>query len=172
MNQSVQSTNPTNDNRTTIIITETSKKTFLYYYLPIRNMLQSNFSKEIFFRKGVIIELFIDYEHRCLASCKLHNNFLQISCCEFEYFSMNKPYTSRRRQRNKRTKSQNELAWIYSAFMKISTPQQSTYPWEVFSEDLFAIFQAIHRGNCTWFNLPRLKAPFIWGTLFGSVNLN
>ena len=116
--------------------------------------------------------IFIDYEHGCLASCKLHNNFLQISCCEFEYFSMNKTYTSRRRQRNERTKSQNELAWIYSAFMKISTPQQSTYPWEVFSEDLFAIFQAIYWGNCTWFNLPRLKAPFIWGTLFGSVNLN
>ena len=52
------------------------------------------------------IELFIDYEHRYLASCKLHNNFLQISCCEFEYFSMNKPYTSRRRQRNERTKSE------------------------------------------------------------------
>ena len=74
------------------------------------------------------IELFIDYEHRCLASCKLHNNFLQISCCEFEYFSMNKPYTSRRRQRNERTKSQNELAWIYSAFMKISTSTTEYVP--------------------------------------------
>ena len=61
--------------------------------------------------------IFIDYEHGCLASCKLHNNFLQISCCEFEYFSMNKPYTSRRRQRNERTKSQNELAWTYGAFI-------------------------------------------------------
>ena len=41
-------------------------------------------------------------------------------------------------------------------------PQQSTYPWEVFSADLFAIFKAIYWGNCTWFNLSRLTAPFIW----------
>ena len=45
------------------------------------------------------------------------NNFLQISCCEFEYFSINKRCTSRRRQRNERTKSQNELAWTYGAFI-------------------------------------------------------
>ena len=41
-------------------------------------------------------------------------------------------------------------------------PQQSTNPWEVFSADLFAIFKAIYWGNCTWFNLSRLTAPFIW----------
>ena len=41
-------------------------------------------------------------------------------------------------------------------------PQQSTYPWEVFSADLFAIFKAIYWGNCKWFNLSHLTAPFIW----------
>ena len=45
---------------------------------------------------------------------------------------------------------------------KYRHPQQSTYPWEVFSADLFAIFKAIYWGNCTWFNLSRLTAPFIW----------
>ena len=56
------------------------------------------------------------------------NNFLQISCCEFEYFSINKRYTSRRQQRNETNKSQNELAWIYSAFMKISTSTTEYVP--------------------------------------------
>ena len=45
---------------------------------------------------------------------------------------------------------------------KYRHPQQSTYPWEVFSVDLFAVFKAIYWGNCMWFNLPRLTAPFIW----------
>ena len=45
---------------------------------------------------------------------------------------------------------------------KYRHPQQSTYPWEVFSADLLAIFKAIYWGNCTWFNLSRLTAPFIW----------
>ena len=45
---------------------------------------------------------------------------------------------------------------------KYRHPQQSTHPWEVFSVDLFAVFKAIYWGNCTWFNLPRLTAPFIW----------
>ena len=45
---------------------------------------------------------------------------------------------------------------------KYRHPQQSTYPWEVFSADLFAILKAIYWGNCTWFNLSRLTAPFIW----------
>ena len=44
---------------------------------------------------------------------------------------------------------------------KYRHPQQSRYPWEVFSADLFAIFKAIYWGNCTWFNLSRLTAPFI-----------
>ena len=44
---------------------------------------------------------------------------------------------------------------------KYRHPQQSTYPWEVFSADLFAIFKAIYWGNCTWINLSRLTAPFI-----------
>ena len=39
---------------------------------------------------------------------------------------------------------------------KYRHPQQSTYPWEVFSADLFAIFKAVYWGNCTWFNLSRL----------------
>ena len=45
---------------------------------------------------------------------------------------------------------------------KYRHPQQSTYPWEVFSADLFAIFKAIYWGNCTWFNLSRLTVPLIW----------
>ena len=38
-------------------------------------------------------------------------------CCEFEYFSINKRYTWRRRQHNETTKSQNERARILSAFI-------------------------------------------------------
>ena len=45
---------------------------------------------------------------------------------------------------------------------KYRHPQQSRYPWEVFSADLFAIFKAIYWGNCTWFNLSRLTTLFIW----------
>ena len=45
---------------------------------------------------------------------------------------------------------------------KYRHPQQSTYPWEVFSADLFAIFKEIYWGNCTWFNLSRLTVPLIW----------
>ena len=48
MNRSVQSTNHTNYNRTTITITETSTKTFLKNF-SIRNMLQTNFSHAILF---------------------------------------------------------------------------------------------------------------------------
>ena len=55
MNRSVQSRTHTNDNTTTIIITETSTKTLFYrYYFPIRNMLQNNSSHAIFFREGVM----------------------------------------------------------------------------------------------------------------------
>ena len=50
-----------------------------------------------------------------ITAYKTSNNVLQISCCEFEYFSINKRYTSRRRQRNERTKSQNEPARIWGA---------------------------------------------------------
>ena len=32
----------------------------------------------------------------------------------------------------------------------------------MFSADLFAIFQSNLLGNCTWFNLHRLTAPFVW----------
>ena len=53
------------------------------------------------------------------------NNFLQISCCEFEYFSINKRYTSRRQQRNETNKSQTEFACIY---MKISTSTTEYVP--------------------------------------------
>ena len=72
MNRSVQSTNHTSDNTTNIIITETSTKTFYRYYFLIRNMLQNNFSHAMFLREGIwchAIELFIDYEHRCLTAC-------------------------------------------------------------------------------------------------------
>ena len=70
MNRSVQSTDHSNDNRTTITVTETSTKTFYYYYFSIRNVLQTNFSHAIFFRE---IELFIDNEHRCLTPWKLYS---------------------------------------------------------------------------------------------------
>ena len=58
MNRSVQSTDHSNDNRTTITVTETSTKTFYYYmniiiFFAIRNVLQTNFSHAIFFREGV-----------------------------------------------------------------------------------------------------------------------
>ena len=52
--------------------------------------------------------------------------------------------------------------FIFFSIESFYITQQSTYPWEVFFADLFAIFKAIYRGNCMWFNLPRLTAPFIW----------
>ena len=99
-----------------------------------------------------------------ITAYKTSNNVLQISCCEFEYFSINKRYTSRRRQRNEKTQIAERAganlgrihSWNYRHL------QQSTYPWEVFSADLFAIFKAIYWGNCTWFNLSRLTTLFIW----------
>ena len=113
----------------------------------------------VFFSIG---SLYITWNCFWISVCKTSNNVLQISCCEFEYFSINKRYTSRRRQRNERTRSQNKRARIKGAFIHGKWhPQQSTYPWEVFSADLFAIFKAIYWGNCTWFNLSRLTVPFI-----------
>ena len=89
---------------------------------------------------------------------------MQISCCEFEYFSINKRYTSRRRQRNERTKSQNEPARIWGAVIhgnidihnRVRTPEKC-------SPRIYLPFsKAIYWGNCTWFNLPRLTVPFVW----------
>ena len=83
MKQSVQSTNQTNDDTTTIIVAETSTKTFIiiiiFFLLLLvlnqkhaANQLQS---RDIFSGKVSChaIELFIDYEHRCLTPCKLHS---------------------------------------------------------------------------------------------------
>ena len=81
-----------------------------------------------------------------ITAYKTSNNVLQISCCEFEYFSINKRYTSRRRQRNEKTqiaeRAGANLGRIHS--WKYRHPKQSTYPWEVFSADLIAIFEAIY----------------------------
>ena len=71
-----------------------------------------------------------------ITAYKTSNNVLQISCCEFEYFSINKRYTSRRRQRNERTKSQNEPARILGAVIhgnidihnRVRTPEKCS-PW-------------------------------------------
>ena len=101
------------------------------------------------------------------------NNFLQISCCEFEYFSINKRYTSRRRQRNERTKSQNELAWTYSAFIhenidihnRVRTPRKCS-PWIYLPFSKQSI-EAIARGSTSlvWHLLSYEKLyllPWIW----------
>ena len=75
-----------------------------------------------------VVFFFITWNCFWISAYKTSNNVLQISCCEFEYFSINKRYTSRRQQRNETNKSQNELAWIYSAFMKISTSTTEYVP--------------------------------------------
>ena len=98
-----------------------------------------------------------------ITAYKTSNNVLQISCCEFEYFSMKNDIPrggdSATKEPDRRTSGRECRA---HSFMEKWHPQQSTYPWEVFSADLFAIFKAIYLGNCTWFNLSRLTAPFIW----------
>ena len=76
MKQSVQSTNQTNDDTTTIIIAETSTKTFLLLLvLNQKHAAKQLQSRDIFSGKVSChaIELFIDYEHRCLTPCKLHS---------------------------------------------------------------------------------------------------
>ena len=65
-------------------------------------------------------------------------------------------------QRNNQIAERADANLECSHSWKYRHPQQSKYPWEVFSADLFAIFKAIYWGNCTWFNLSRLTAPFIW----------
>ena len=104
-----------------------------------------------------------------MTACKISNNFLQISCCEFEYLSINKQYTSRRRQRNETTKSENERARSWSAFIhenidihsRVRTPEKCS----------------------SWICLPFSKqssgatasgsTSLVWQLLsFGSVNLN
>ena len=55
-----------------LLLLKPQRKLFYRYYFPIRNRLQNNFSHAIFFREGIwchAIELFIDYEHRCLTAC-------------------------------------------------------------------------------------------------------
>ena len=112
-----------------------------------------------FFSKGQFIWHKIVFQ---LQRIKL----LRISRCKFEYFSVNNQYTSKRLECNETNHKKPAHSWKYRH------QQQSTYSWEVSSADLFAIFKAIYWGNCMWFNLPRLTAPFIGGTLFGSANSN
>ena len=73
----------------TLLLLKPQRKLFYRYYFPIRNMLQNNFSHAIFFREGIwchAIELFIDYEHRCLTACNctaaaLRNLILKLYIC-------------------------------------------------------------------------------------------
>ena len=110
-----------------------------------------------------------------ITAYKTSNNILQISCCEFEYFSINKRYTSRRRQRNERTqiaeRAGANLGRIHS--WKYRHLQQSTYPWEVFSADLFAIFQSNLLGQLHVVQPPSSDGSFrvvprIWIRLWSS----
>ena len=85
MNRSVKSTCvdciriPTNDNTATNIISETSTKTF---FSPSETCCKTTLVTRYFVQKVSChaIELFIDYEHRCLTPCKLH------SCSLTEFF--------------------------------------------------------------------------------------
>ena len=100
-----------------------------------------------------LFSIVILYYMKQLTAYNTSDNFLQISCCEFEYFSTNKRYTSRRRQRNERTKSQNELAWTYSAFIhenidihnRVRTPEKCS-PWIYLPFSKQSI-EAIARGS-------------------------
>ena len=71
-------------------------------------------------------------------------------------------------QRNNQIAERADANLECSHSWKYRHPQKSAYPWEVFSADLFAIFKAIYWGNCTWINLSRLTAPFIWFRVFES----
>ena len=51
-----------------------------------------------------------------MTAYKTSNNLLQVSA-NFEYFSINKQYTSRRRWQNETTKSLKERARIWGAFI-------------------------------------------------------
>ena len=78
MNRSVQSTNHTNDNRTTITINETSPKTFFLIFNQ-KHAANQLYSRDIIQGRCHAIEFFIDYEHRCLSPWKLH-------CCSLKEF--------------------------------------------------------------------------------------
>ena len=73
MNRSVQSTDHSNDNRTTITVTETSTKTFLIIIFRSETCCKPTLVTRYFSGKVSChaIELFIDYEHRYLTTCKL-----------------------------------------------------------------------------------------------------
>ena len=104
-----------------------------------------------------------------MTAHKISNNFLQISCCEFEYLSINKRYTSKRRQRNETTKSQNERARISSAVIRenidihnrVRTPEKC-------SPRIYLPFSKQSIGATA-----RGSTSLVWQLLsFGSVNLN
>ena len=88
MNRSVQSTNHTNDNRTTITINETSTKTF---FLNFQSETCCKPTLVTRYYSGKVschaIELFIDYEHRCLTIWKLPNgiSFFKLYICIYGY---------------------------------------------------------------------------------------
>ena len=89
--------------------------THLFHSSPIgRTFLRSFFSS--------IESCYTTWNCFWITAYKTSNNVLQISCCEFEYFSINKRYTSRRRQRNERTKSRAQ------SFMEISTSTTEYVP--------------------------------------------
>ena len=73
MNRSVQSTDHSNDNRTTTTVTETSTKTFLIIIFRSETCCKPTLVTRYFSGKVSChaIELFIDYEHRYLTTCKL-----------------------------------------------------------------------------------------------------
>ena len=71
MNRSVQSTNPTNDNKKTIIITETSTKTFCIVIFQSETCCKATLVTRYFSGKMSChaIELFIDYKTSMLVNC-------------------------------------------------------------------------------------------------------
>ena len=84
MNRTVQSTNYANDDTTTIIISETSTKTFFKIFQSETcckaTLVTRYFSGKV---SCHAIELFIDYEHRCLTPCKLHS--CSVTECFFKF---------------------------------------------------------------------------------------
>ena len=124
------------------------------------------FMRSFFFTIG---SLYITWNCFWISASKTSNNVLQISCCEFEYFPINKRYTSRRRQRNERTKSQNEPARILGAVIHGNNDiHNRVRTSEKCSPRIYLPFSKQSIGATA-----RGSTSLVWQLLsFGSVNLN
>ena len=140
----------------------------LFHLSPIGRTFKHSF----FFSMG---SFYITWNCFWITAYKTSNNVLQISCCEFEYFSINKRYSydSATKEANRRTSGRESRA---HSFMEISTSTTEYVPLRSVLRGSICHFQSNLVGQLQVVQPPSSNSsfhlvPWIWIRLWLSYDL-